>query len=202
MSYTFLPHPITIAWHAFKTSAANFCPIFLSGKFPRCTLMILRSNEVPYPAPLGVLFFTWGSITTPSSSHHAAVAGDCLSIIVTSSANVREVQQTEANYRSCRATFAKDALFKMHPQSSVLKQLLFFGNCREGLKKAMTTQHHTQQDIILAHGAALCATQHDSPWLNTTVHCADCRKFHYARWNHYVRKSLLIFGHTVEILQP
>ena len=52
----------------------------------------------------------------------------------------------------------------------------------------MTMQHHTQQNIILAQGAALCkrysARQHDSPWLNTTVHCTDCRKLQYARWNH------------------
>jgi len=69
--------------------ARFFCPEnFLDALF-----IILRSNEVPYPAPLGVfLFFTW------ASSHHAAVPGDCLSIIVTSSANVREVQQTEANF--------------------------------------------------------------------------------------------------------
>lgn len=157
------------------TFARFFCPeSFLDALF-----IILRSNEVPYPAPLGVfLFFTW------ASSHHAAVAGDCLSIIVTSSANVREVQQTEAN-------FLERLLPKMRCSKCIPRAAYscFLETVEKAWKRLyMTMQHHAQQNIILAQGAALCkkysARQHDSPWLNTTVHCTDCRKLQYARWNH------------------
>lgn len=163
----------------FKTSEANFRPIFLSGKFPRCTLYHPKIKWGTVSCTPGCFFVLYMGIQ-PSCRcarwlfvHHCDLQRQC----ARGSTNRGEFS---------RATFAKDALFKMHPQSSIL---LFFGNCREGLKMLyMTMQHHSQQNIILAQGAALCkkysARQHDSPWLNTTVHCTDCRKLQYARWNH------------------